>query len=118
MAKQKKNNGEVPGSGDEGSGSMNFNLTPEHRQAIMAIVYNTEKTKLDKEAIKDDVAALAAKIGCKPTDVNGMVSVIIQEREKPGVIEAREKSLELARQVLDGQDVSRKPSDGEEDTSR
>lgn len=98
---------EVPGS-DEGQGSggsLDFTLTKEHRQAIMAVVHNNERLKLDKEAITEDVKAIAARIGCKPADVNGMVSIIIQEREKGGVIQARERSLDLARQILDGEDV-------------
>lgn len=105
--KSKENpNGEVPGTeGAGGGGGLEFKLTKEHRRAIMAVVHNTERMKLDKEAITDDVKAIAARIGCKPGDVNGMVGIIIQEREKGGVIEARERSLELARQILDDEDV-------------
>lgn len=103
MARRKQQDThEVPGTESTGGGGLDFQLTKEHRQAIMAVVQNTERMKLDKEAITEDVKAIAAKIGCKPAEVNAMVTVIIQEREKGGVIQARERSLELARQILDG----------------
>lgn len=87
-----------------GGGSMDFTLTKEHRKAIMAIVINTERHKLDKEALTEDAKGLAAQMGCKPGDVNELVNIMIQERSKGGVIEARERKLDLARQLIEGED--------------
>ena len=81
--------------------SAGFRITPEHRKAIDAVVLNSERLKMDKEALSEDIKGVAAKIGCKPADVNQMVAIVIQERNKGGAIEARERSLDLARQVLD-----------------
>lgn len=96
------NEGVIEGE-NQGGGSMDFTLTKEHRQAIMAIVINTERMKLDKEALTEDSKGLAAKMGCKPADVNELVNIMIQERSKGGVIEARERKLELARQLIEGE---------------
>jgi hypothetical protein len=112
MAKPKKspeldfNNGDSDNQSDsQGGGGLDFTLTKEHRQAIMSAVYHTEKLKLEKEALTEDVKAIAAKIGCKPGDVSGMVSMIIQERAKGGVIQAKERALDLAKQILDSDDI-------------
>lgn len=93
----------IEGEGSS-SGSMDFKVTKEHRKAIMAIVINTERMQLDKEALADDVKGLAANMGVKPGDVKEMVGILIQERSKGGVIEARERKLDLARQIIEGEE--------------
>jgi len=80
----------------------NIIITPEHRQRILALVETKNLLKRDQEMFKEDVAGVAAAMGVKPADINEMVSIIIQEQEKGGVLLAKEKKLELARQILDG----------------
>lgn len=89
----------------EGSGGSSMQLTPEHRKAIMVLVYHEERLALDKEALAEDVKGVAGELGVKPAEVKKMVSTIVQERAKGGVIESRERELEFARQILDSDDV-------------
>lgn len=100
MARQKKNLGpddEVPGSGET---STDIVLTPEHMKMIQGLVYHNQKMKLEQEAYADDIKGVAQKMNIKPGEVKEMVSWIIQEQEKGGVLTAKEKKLEFARQVL------------------
>jgi hypothetical protein len=100
MARKKKDQNK-----GEGDGSMNFELTGEHIQAIMALVGNTERLQLDKEALKDDTKGLADAIGCKPGEVSEMVNMVVKERAKGGVVEAREKALDFAKQILESDEM-------------
>jgi len=109
MARNKKphDTDEVPGSGDT---SNEIVLTVEHVKMIQSLVYSFKKMKLDQEAYTDDVKAVAQKMDLKPGEVKEMISWIIQEEDKGGVLTAKEKKLDLARQVLGHFDAG----DGEE----
>jgi hypothetical protein len=76
-------------------------LTPENKKSIEALIQNMQKIKLDQEAVKDDLSAIAAKIGCKPGALSALVSLIMKEQEKGGVISEKEKHLELAKQFFE-----------------
>lgn len=79
-------------------------LTEEHRKMIMALVGNKAQLKADQDAVKDDIKAIADRLGIKAGDVNRIVSLVIQEQEKGGAIQASENILDLAGQVLNQND--------------
>lgn len=104
MARKKKQEGEA--QGQEAAGSMDFNLTKEHLKMLMSLVYHQHQIKLAQESFSESVKETAAKINAKPGEVKEMVGWIIQEQEKGGVLEAKEKKLELTRQVIDFLDAN------------
>lgn len=90
----------------EGSGKTSLQLTKEHVDMLQNLIYHQQRIKLEQEAYADDVKGVAAKLNVKPGEVKEMVSWLIQEQEKGGVIEAKEQKLELIRQVLSHIDTS------------
>lgn len=108
----RKKNNQIEGEGE--NSSMEFSLTTEHIQGIMALVMNTERLQLDKEALKEDTKGLADKIGCKPGQVGEMVGMVVKERAKGGVVEAKEKALDLAKQILESDQMSQHLPQGTE----
>lgn len=81
---------------------MSLNLTKDQRNTIHAIIGSLTRISLDKEAVKDDVAALAVSLGVKPAAVNSLIATVIAEQNKGGVIEEKQQLLDLAAQVIDG----------------
>lgn len=104
MARGKKNAGEPQEL--EGTGSTSFQLTKEHVGMLQSLVFHNQKLKLEQEAYAEDVKAVASKLGIKPGEVKEMVSWLIQEQEKGGVLQAKEQKLDLVRQVLSHLDSS------------
>lgn len=80
--------------------STNFKVTAQHAKMLQSLVYNLQKIKLEQEAYSDDVKAIADKMGLKPGQVKEMVSWMIQEQNKGGVLSDKEQKLELVRQVI------------------
>lgn len=97
MARNKKTTDEVPGSNET---SMDIILTKEHIDMIQNLVYHNKKMKMEQEAYSEDIKAVAQKMNLKPGEVKEMITWIIQEEEKGGVLTAKEKKLDFARQVL------------------
>ena len=81
---------------------MNIKLTQSQRNTINAIIGTRTRMSLDKEALDDDVKALAIELNLKPAQVNRLISLIIKEKNKGNVIEEENRLLELAEQMLDG----------------
>lgn len=81
---------------------MNIKLTQSQRNTINAIIGTRTRMSLDKEALDDDVKALAIELNLKPAQVNRLISLIIKEQNKGNVIEEENRLLELAEQMLDG----------------
>jgi len=79
---------------------MSLNFTDEQKRSIEAVIANTHKIKLDQEALKEDIDAVANKIGIKAAELKSLVTLVISEREKGGVIDKKEQHLELAKQLL------------------
>ena len=76
-------------------------LTKEHVKMIQGVILNMRRIKMDQEALSEDIKGVASKLNVKPGEIKEMASWIIQEEEKGGVIDAKEKKLELIRQVFD-----------------
>ncbi len=86
--------------GKSGDGEPLRTLTDEHKKMILGLVQNKNQLKLDQEAIRDDTKAIADRLGIKPGDVNRIVSLVMREQEKGGIIRGEENLLGLATQVL------------------
>ena len=100
MAKrrQQRDSNELPPDSD--GGSMEIVLTTEHMKMIDSLINHLTRIKMEQEALSEDVKAVAQKTNMKPGEVKEMVNWIMQEREKGGVLEAKEKKIEFMRQVL------------------
>lgn len=101
MARKKQEGQEGQASG--GPAEAVDKLTTAVRKQIESLVENTLRLKLDQEALKEDFEAVAQAMGCKATAVRGLVALVIQERNKGGVLEEKERHLDWARQVLDSE---------------
>lgn len=108
MARKTKETDELQGSGET---SMDIVLTSEHIKMIEGLVYHNKKMKMEQEAYSEDIKAVAQKMNLKPGEVKEMITWIIQEEEKGGVLTAKEKKLDFARQVLSHFDIE---ADGSE----
>lgn len=78
-----------------------LNLTPDGIRAVRALVDETQRVKLLKEGLTDAVKGAAAKLGIKPAELSEMITLIIKEEEKGGVLEEKERKLEFTRNVLE-----------------
>lgn len=76
-------------------------LTKEHVKMIQSLILSMRQIKMDQEALGEDIKGVAAKLNVKPGEIKEMASWIMQEEEKGGVIDAKEKKLEIIRQVFD-----------------
>lgn len=81
-------------------------LTKNQKSTINAIIASRTRRMLDQEAENDDIAALAVDLGLKPAKVRELVSVIMAEQGKGGVIEEKSRILDLAEQVVGGHDTA------------
>ena len=106
MAKKKTPIDEAAQEGQSsGNGDGRVHITEDVRKAILFVIDKMEKVKMENEAIGDDVNGIAAKMGCKPAQVKGIIKLVVKEREKGGVVTEEEQRLEWTREVLDQMDM-------------
>lgn len=103
MSKGKKeNNAEATGETKQKTLPLSeVALTREHVKAIQSLILSMKRIKMDQEALAEDIKALGAKMNVKPGEIKEMASWIMQEEEKGGVIDAKEKKLDIIRQVFE-----------------
>lgn len=77
-------------------------LTDRQKTTIHSIIAAKTRILLDQEAIRDDVSALAIDLGLKPSKVSELITLIIAEQGKGGVIEEKGRILDMAEQVAGG----------------
>ena len=99
---------DVHSEADGGSGESDgrLHITPDVKDAILFVINKMEKVKMEQEAIKDDINGIAAKMGCKPPQVKGIIALVIKEREKGGVVTEEEQRLEWTKEVLEQMDLA------------
>ena len=93
------------GATEDSSSDGRLHITPDVKDAILFVINKMEQVKMEQEAIKDDINGIAAKMGCKPPQVKGIISLVIKEREKGGVVIEEEQRLEWTKEVLDQMDL-------------
>lgn len=75
-------------------------LSKEHKDSILAIIENKKILQVDQEAIKDDIKALADKLGITTTKVNKIVGLFIKETSKGGALQEEQDIIDLVEQVI------------------
>lgn len=78
-------------------------LTDEQKKAIMGIVANIQRMEMEKEAQKEDLEAVAQKLGVKAGVVSELANLVLKEQTKGGVVRGKKSMLELAEQILDSE---------------
>lgn len=89
-------------------------LDEHHKKMIRAIIENKRSLLMDQEAIKDDVKAVAERLGLTTGEINKIVNLIMKEEDKGGVIKAETDTINLAEQVLDAPMMSDSDEPAEE----
>lgn len=84
-----------------GSEFASFRALSEHdRAAITAIIETKVRIKLAQGQAREDVKAVADKLGMKPAELNKIVSLAMREREKGNVLLHEKALIEVAEQVV------------------
>lgn len=102
MAKSTKPLDALLGPNADNSGSLETvqNLTDEHKKGLRFLIDEKRRMAQQAEQYKEDVKALAEKLGTKSSKVNRLIGLAIQEEEKGGVIREQSSVLEWAEQLL------------------
>jgi Fe-S cluster assembly scaffold protein SufB len=89
--------------GTSGSEFASFRaLSEQDRQAITAIIESKYRIKLAQDQAKEDVKAVADKLGMKASELNRIVTLAMQERERGNVLVHERALIEVAEQVFLG----------------
>ncbi|HEV7390507.1 MAG TPA: hypothetical protein VGO08_02600 [Burkholderiales bacterium] len=89
--------------GTSGSEFASFRaLSEQDRQAITAIIESKYRIKLAQDQAKEDLKAVAEKLGMKASELNRIVTLAMQERERGNVLVHERALIEVAEQVFLG----------------
>jgi len=73
--------------GVTGSGLASFRALSDHdRQAITGIIESKYRIKLAQDQAKEDVKAVAEKLGMRSSELNRIIKLAMQERERGNVL--------------------------------
>ena len=89
------------GSADTGFASFRA-LSDHDRQAITAIIESKYRIKLAQDQAKEDLKAVAEKLGMRSSELNRIVKLAMQERERGNVLVHEKALIEMAEQVFLG----------------
>ena len=78
-----------------------FRTLSEHdRRAIIAVIEAKIRLKLAQAQVREDVKALADRLAMKPAELNRIVRLATQERERGNVLVHEKALIEVAEQVV------------------
>ena len=87
--------------GSSGSDFASFRTLSEHdRAAITAIIETKVRIRLAQGQAREDVKAVADRLGMKPAELNKIVRLAMQEREKGNVLMHEKALIEVAEQLV------------------
>ena len=82
-------------------GAASFRTLTEHdRRSIAAIIDAKHRVKLVQEQVRDDVKAVAERLGMKPSELNRIVRLAMRERERGNVLAFEKALIEMAEQIV------------------
>jgi len=91
----------ISDSGSSGSDFASFRALSEHdRAAITAIIATKVRITLAQGQAREDVKAVADKLGMKPAELNKIVSLAMRERERGNVLMHEKALIEVAEQIV------------------
>ena len=87
--------------GASGSDFASFRtLSGDDRQAIGAIIETKYRIKLAQDQAREDLKAVAEKLGMKSSELNRIIRLAMQERERGNVLMHEKALIEVAEQVV------------------
>src|ERR1700709_1723093 len=93
--------GAISDIGSSGSNFASFRTLAEHdRQAIGAIIESKYRIKLAQDQAREDLKAVAEKLGMKSSELNRIIRLAMQERERGNVLVHERALIEVAEQVV------------------
>lgn len=101
MGKKRNLDDDMGQEGEGGGGDGRLHITDEIRKSIEYVINEKDKLKMQQDAIKEAITAIAAKMGCKPKQVSGIIDLVIKEQKEGGVLPQEEQRLEWTREVLE-----------------
>lgn len=75
-------------------------LSDHDRRTIVAIIEAKVRLKLAQAQVREDVKAAAERLRMKPAELNRIVRLATQERERGNVLAHEKALIELAEQVV------------------
>ncbi|HEY0337129.1 MAG TPA: hypothetical protein VGC70_07265 [Burkholderiales bacterium] len=90
-----------PDIGVTGSEFASFRTLSEHdRVALKAIIESKYRLRLAQDQAREDIKAVAEKLGMKSSELNRIVKLAMQERERGNVLLHEKALIEVAEQVF------------------
>ena len=78
-----------------------FRVLSEHdRAAITAMIETRVRIKLAQGQAREDAKAIAERLGMKPAELNKVVRLAMQERERGNVLAHEKALIEVAEQLV------------------
>lgn len=77
-----------------------YEFNESQKRVVESIINTKLQIKLDKEAMADDIKALADQCGLKPAEINKIIGLIEKERAKGGEIHSTEKYVDYAKSAV------------------
>jgi hypothetical protein len=78
-----------------------LHLTDEHKKALRFLIDEKKKAAILAEQNKEDIKALAERLGTKPGKVNKLISFIMKEEDTGGAVQETSSVLTWVEQFLD-----------------
>ena len=93
--------GAISDIGSTGSDFASFRTLSEHdRQAIGAIIETKYRIKLAQDQVREDLKAVAGNLGMKSSELNRIIKLAMQERERGNVLLHEKALIDVAEQVV------------------
>jgi len=87
--------------GASGGDFASFRTLADHdRQAIAAIIESKYRIKLAQDQAREDLKVVAEKLGMKSSELNRIIRLAMQERERGNVLMHEKALIEVAEQVV------------------
>jgi hypothetical protein len=87
--------------GSTGSEFATFRTLADHdRQAIAAIIESKYRIKLAQDQAREDLKVVAEKLGMKSAELNRIIKLAMQERERGNVLMHEKALIDVAEQIV------------------
>jgi hypothetical protein len=78
-----------------------FRTLSEHdRQAIASVIESKYRIKLAQDQAREDLKAVAENLGMKSSELNRVIKLAMQERERGNILTHEKALIEVAEQVV------------------
>jgi hypothetical protein len=75
-------------------------LSEKDRQAIAAVIESKYRIKLAQDQAREDLKAVAENLGMKSSELNRVIKLAMQERERGNILVHEKALIDVAEQVV------------------